>query len=161
MIQMIRLICRNAGCEPKDLIVEWSPTTGARVVVTNRQGVRSFVKVPVRLDQIAQAIWLCANGQEELYPQAQQQQMAIDSTTKEWRAFGQAFEDPAKDTAKGSSAIHIEGAVKQDWRQSATVLGILRAFPRRPSSDDLIDLYQRNKALKSSRLKALLEKHSR
>jgi hypothetical protein len=157
MIQMIRLICRNAGCQPKDLIVEWSPTTGARVIVTNRQGVKSSVKVPVRLDQIAQAIWLCANGQEELYPHLQQQQMAFDSATKEWRAFGQAFEDPDK----GHSTINIEGAVNRDWRQSTTVLGIMRAFPKRPSSDDIIDLYQRNKVLKSSRLKALLEKHSR
>jgi hypothetical protein len=157
MIQMIRLICRNAGCEPKDLIVEWSPTTGARVIVTNRQGVKSSVKVPVRLDQIAQAIWLCANGHEQLYPHIQQQQMAIDSSTKEWRAFGQAFEDPDK----GHSTVNAEGAVNNDWRQSTTVLGILRAFPRRPSSDDIIDLYQRNKALKSSQLKALLEKYSR
>jgi hypothetical protein len=157
MIQMIRLICRNAGCEAKDLVVEWSATAGARIIVTNRQGVKSTVKVPVRLDQIAQAIWLCANGQEELYPHAQQQQMAIDSATNAWRAFGQAFEDPAT----AHSTANVEGAVKYDWRQSTTVLGILRAFPRRPSADDIIDLYQRNKVLKSSRLKALLDKHSR
>src|SRR5271154_4429639 len=84
MIQIIRQVCQNAGCHPKDLVVEWTPARGARVIGTNAQGVKTYMNVPARLDHIAQAIWLCANGQEHLYARMQQQQAEIDAKAKEW-----------------------------------------------------------------------------
>jgi hypothetical protein len=164
MIQIIRKLCKNAGCQPKDLVVEWTPTQGVRVIGTNSQGVKTAINVLARLDHVAQAVWLCVNGQEHLYPQIQQQQAAIDIRVKEWMVQNAAqFEEKQGNQTKKRFTIPKENVenVEQDWHELDTVEEIMRAFPRHPSADDIIDLYQRNKNLKSSDLKALLEKHSR
>ena len=118
--------------------------------------------IQARLDQIAQAIWLCANGQEHMYSRMQRQQAAINAKVKEWLArnadqFSQGFEDQPQRQHTNDTKDNV----REDWRQLNTVPEIVRAFPRHPSTDDIIDLYQRNKNLNSSDLKALLEKHSR
>jgi hypothetical protein len=162
MIQIIRQLCQKAGCEPKDLVVEWTPARGACLIGTNAHGEKTYLNVLARLDHIAQAIWLCANGQEHLYPQIQEQQTALDARVKEWL-------DEAADKCEPQWEIPPQAprtdttteSVQKDWRQLGTVSEIMRAFPRHPSTDDIIDLYQRNKNFNSSDLKALLEKHSR
>jgi hypothetical protein len=115
-----------------------------------------------RLDLLAQAIWLCANGQEHLYSRMQQQQAAIDAKVKEWLAEeADQLKQGLGDPQQGDPAESTTESIQEDWRRLNTVPEILRAFPRHPSTDDMIDLYQRNKNLNSSDLKALLEKHSR
>ena len=162
MIELIRQLCRKAGCQPKDLVVEWTPGGGSRVVATNSQGVRSYLHVLARLDHIAQAVWLCANGQEHLYSEVRQKQAAIDAKVKEWLAANVChLQQGVEDQPQGHPAQDTRGGIRKDWRQLDSVPEIMRAFPMRPSSDDIIDLYQRNKHLKSSVLKALLERHSR
>jgi hypothetical protein len=162
MIQIIRELCQKAGCQPKDLVVEWTAARGACLIGTNAQGEKTYLNVLARLDHIAQAIWLCANGQENLYPQIQEQQAALDAQVKEWLTENSDKCDPQWGCPEEEFPLeNAEGPKESDWRQLNTVGEIMRAFPRHPSPDDIIDLYQRNKNFKSSDLKALLEKHSR
>jgi hypothetical protein len=155
MIQIIHQLCQDAECQPQDLAVEWTPAGGARLVATNPKGAKRYLNVMARLDHIAQAICLCANGQEHLYPRIQQQQAVIDAHVKEWTA-----ENTDESDGGGEDSEHTKNN-RKDWRKLNTVAGIMRAFPRHPSADDIIDLYQRNKNLKSPDLKSLLEKRSR
>lgn len=97
-----------------------------------------------------------------MYSRMQRQQAAINAKVKEWLArnadqFSQGFEDQPQRQHTNDTKDNV----REDWRQLNTVPEIVRAFPRHPSTDDIIDLYQRNKNLNSSDLKALLEKHSR
>jgi hypothetical protein len=120
------------------------------------------MSVLARLDRIAQAIWLCANGQEDLYPQIQQQQTEIDAKIREWLADNSGpFRQGFGEQQQANPANSARAGVLEDWRQSNSVAEIMRAFPTHPSTDDIIDLYQRNKSLKSSHLKSLVERHSR
>ena len=162
MIQIIRQLCQKAGCEPKDLVVEWTPARGACLIGTNAQGEKTYLNVFARLDHIAQAIWLCANGQEHLYPRIQKQQTALDARVKEWldEASDKCQRESENPPCEQRTDTAADGDEK-DWRKLVTVSEIMRAFPRHPSADDIIDLYQRNKHFNSSDLKALLEKHSR
>jgi hypothetical protein len=162
MIQIIRQVCKQAGCQPKDLIVEWTPAQGCRVIGTNPQGVKTYLNVLARLDHIARAIWLCAKGQEHLYPELQRQQAAIDAKVQKWLAENaDPFKQDFGAQQQGHPTENIRGSTEEDWRQLTTVPAIVQAFPRHPSTDDIIDLYQRNKDLNSSDLRILLEKHSR
>ena len=162
MIHIIRQLCQDAGCQAKDLVVEWNPAKGSRVIGTNTRGERTYVNIFARLDHIAQAIWLCASGQEYLYPQMQKQQAAIDAKVKEWLAEnGDQFGHSFGDQQQRHCGENTKACVQEDWRKLKTVREIVRAFPTHPSTDDIIDLYQRNKTLKSADLKALLKKHSR
>lgn len=162
MIQIIRQFCQNTGCHPKDLTVEWTLERGACLVGTNPQGVRTSLAILARPDHIAQAVWLCANGQEHLYPQVQEQSSEAYGQVKEWLTDqASAAEDFWDETQQGASFDMPNEPVKIDWRRFKTVPQIIHAFPANPSSDDLIDLYERNKKLKSPDLKALLAKRSR
>jgi hypothetical protein len=165
MIKIIRQVCKKAGCEPKDLIVEWTPAKGARLVAICPDGTKTSLNVLARLDHIAQAIYLCANGQEHLYPKLRQQQAEVDAKLKELKACTaennetaqQSFEEWQENLAQEEAAT----SAPRNWRNLKTPKAILRAFPKRPTTDDLIDLYQRNKSLNSSELNALLLNRSR
>ncbi|HZM02876.1 MAG TPA: hypothetical protein VFC44_07615 [Candidatus Saccharimonadales bacterium] len=163
MIQIIRQVCQKAGCQPKDLVLEWSPKNGTRLIGANPQSVKIYVNVLCPLEHIAHAIYLCVNGQEDLYPQFQQQQAAIAAKPKEKRAGKDAkMKDTLEARPQGGAAASNPGeSVEKDWRQLTTVPEIVRSFPIHPSADDVIDLYQRNKKINSAHLQALLEKHSR
>jgi hypothetical protein len=162
MIQIIHQFCQNAGCQPKDLIVEWTPARGACLIGINAKGVKTCLAVLASPDQIAKAIWLCANGQEHLYSQLQQQQSEnygqTDEKFAEYAALSECeWEELLQDRFLENAAEHIE----KDWREFRTVSQMINAFPTHPSADDLIDLYERNKQLDSPELKALLKKRSR
>jgi hypothetical protein len=165
MIKIIRQVCKKAGCEPKDLIVEWTPAKGARLVGISADGTKTYLNVLARLDHIAQAIYLCANGQEHLYPKLQQQQAEVEAKLKELKTCmaenneiaQQSLEEWQESLAQEEAAV----SAPRNWRNLKTPKAILRAFPKRPTTDDLIDLYQRNKSLNSSELTALLVNRSR
>jgi len=162
MIQIIRQVCQRAGCQPRDLVVEWTPSGGVRVIGTNPQGVKTYLNVLCRLDDIAHAIWLCANGQEHLYPEIQRERAAIEAKVNEWlTGNADQFKQDWRDQQTEHLAENTPGKIQKDWRQLNTAAEILPAFPNHPSPDDIIDLYQRNKNLKSPQLEALLKKHSR
>jgi hypothetical protein len=162
MIKIIRQVCKKAGCEPKDLIIEWTPTKGARLVGTSPDGAKTYLNVLARLDHIAQAIYLCVNGQEHLYPKYQQQQAEAEARLKERKVQNTAkTEHSFEDWQEGLTEEAVTEPIEKNWRQLKTARAILRAFPKRPSSDDIIDLYQRNKTLNSPELTALLEKSTR
>jgi hypothetical protein len=162
MIQIIRQFCRSAGCQPQDIVVEWTPSRGACLIGTSSEGLKTSLNVLARLDHIAQAIWLCANGQDHLYPRIQQQQAAIDEQVKKWVAENtDETESESEDQLPEYLLEKPADPARPDWRRLKTVSDIMKAFPRHPSADDIIDLYQRNKDFNSSDLKALLEKHSR
>lgn len=155
MIQIIRQLCQRAGCDAKDLAVEWTPTRGVRLIATNAEGKKTYLNVLARPDHIAQAIYLCANGQEHLYPRIQQQQEAIDSQLREW--LSKDSESPGIEWCKQEAAV----PAVMDWRECNTAAEMVLAFPKRPSADDIIDLYQRNKVLRSADIEALLRRLSR
>ena len=162
MIQIIRQVCQKAGCQPKDLMVEWTPGNGVRLIGANSQGEKICLNILCRLEHLAHAVYLCANGQEHLYPRIQQEQASIDASFKEWLAAKdkkarKTIEDHPQRPANASATESLE----KDWRQFKTVPEIMRAFPIHPSADDVIDLYQTNKKFNSTHLKTLLEKHSR
>ena len=162
MIHIIHQICQNAGCQAKDLVIEWNPARGARIIGTNSRGERTYLNIQARLDHIAQAIWLCASGQEDLYPQMRRQQEAVDAKVKEWLADNNdQFKQDFADQREEHPVKTAKRTVQDDWRRFKTATDIVRAFPQHPSTDDIIDLYQRNKKLNSAALKALMEKHSR
>jgi hypothetical protein len=162
MIKIIRQICQKAGCQPKDLVVEWTPSNGARLVGTNSRGERIYLNVVCRLEHIAHAIYLCANGQEHLYPQVQKQQEAIEAKLKEWLAENvEKKEQSPEEQTTCHEVPNTRENLARDWRHFNTVPEIMRAFPIHPTADDMIDLYQRNKKLNSVRLRDFLEKHSR
>ncbi|HEX4120041.1 MAG TPA: hypothetical protein VH619_05375 [Verrucomicrobiae bacterium] len=164
MIKIIRQVCKKAGCQPKDLIVEWTPAKGARLIGTSPNGAKTYLNVLARLDHIAQAIYLCANNQEHLYPRIQQQQAEMDARLKECMAenvSAEKIDEGVDDWQECLPESEVKIAIERDWHQLKTARAILRAFPKRPTSDDLIDLYQRNKALNSQELKALLSRHCR
>lgn len=132
------------------------------MIGVNAQGVTTFLNISARLDYITRAICLCADGQEHLYAQMQQRQALINAKVKEWLAenadnCGQTLGDQQQERPTETTP----GRLQKDWRQLKTALAIARAFPIHPSTDDMIDLYQRNKSLGSPDLKALLEKYSR
>lgn len=162
MIKIIRQVCKKAGCEPKDLVVEWTPTKGARLVGTSPDGAKTYLNVLARLDHIAQAIYLCVNGQEHLYPKYQQQQAEAEARLKERNGQNTSkTEQSFEEWQEGLSEEEAKEPAQRNWRLLKTARAILRAFPKRPSSDDIIDLYQRNKTLNSPELTALLEKSTR
>ena len=164
MIQIIRQFCQNTGCQPKDLVVEWTLERGACLIGTNSEGVKTSLAILARPDHIAQAVWLCANGQEHLYSQIQEQSSEIYGQVREWLSDHASASEDVWDEPQQShlpeTALTGE-PTREDWRNFKTVAQIIHAFPMHPSADDLIDLYERNKKIKSSHLKALLEKRSR
>ena len=44
MIQIVRQLCQKAGCEPKDLVMEWTPARGACLIGTNAQGEKTYLR---------------------------------------------------------------------------------------------------------------------
>ncbi len=160
MIDSIKQFCRITGCHPKDIAVQWSLQSWPILLARDNKGKVKGMPVPGRIDRVMQAIYLCATGQEDLYPRLLEQQAALEAKLHAWVEGDEGYLPQPDFSPKETRPPESKEKPKKDWHKLKKASEIMKAFPLHPTADDIIDLYQMNKVLKSDKLAGLLRMRS-
>jgi len=157
-IEIIHKFCNDTETHPKDLVIQWNMQRHPIVFAHGRNGQVVYMQIFERIDRVVEAIQLCATRHEDKFDKFLAAQEAVFDKYRE-RA-GETAEGLAPPQALKPGKEQPPAEVTPDWHQMSHVGKIMAAFPLHPAADDIIDLYQKNKTLRSKRLDQLLRKHS-
>jgi hypothetical protein len=158
IIEIIHKFCNDTETHPKDLVIQWNLQRPPIIFAQDRNGQIVYMQLFERTDRVVEAIHFCAIGHEDKFDKFLEAQEAVFAKYRE--LAGETAEGIAPAQAPKPGKEEPPAAVKPDWHQLSQVGQIMAAFPLHPTADDIIDLYQKNKTLRSKKLDLLLRKHS-
>ena len=141
LLERIKHFCKTNNCLPSQLVLQWSVRGGCNLVVHLPTGSRVLPLVTHSLDMVAKALFMLAL-QEPEQPQATPPDQGM----------------PHYDFGKPKPASPPEPP--KSWREAGTPQEVLGLFPKTPTADELIDLFELNKKFQDQAITKLLSQHS-